>query len=170
VVVYRHVVTLTGAVSTGGANETVIVYAQRFGSGSFTSVATVLTDAGGTWNLAVRPAIRTTYKAVWNGSPSSLVTVGVRPAVSLRSLPRQRFTTHVVAARSLAGRRVQLQRHLLDGRWVTVASARLNGRSTAVFGPKLPRGRSTLRVALSVNQAGAGYLAGFSPWVSIRRR
>jgi hypothetical protein len=75
----------------------------------------------------------------------------------------------VVAARSLAGRRVQLQRHLLDGRWVTVAGARLNGRSTAVFHPKLPRGRSTLRVALSVNQAGSGYLAGFSPWLSIRR-
>jgi hypothetical protein len=169
-VIYRHVVTLRGTVSTGKADETVIVYAQRFASGSFTSVATVLTDAGGTWSLLVRPPIGTTYKAVWNGSPSALVSVGVRPSVSLRSLPGRRFTTHVVAARSLVGRRVQLQRHRLDGSWVTVALTRLNSRSTAVFQPKLPRGRSTLRVALSVNQAGGGYLAGFSPLISIRRR
>jgi hypothetical protein len=65
---------------------------------------------------------------------------------------------------------VQLQRRLSDGRWRTISRNRLNIRSTAVFHPALPRGRSLLRVALSVNQAGSGYLAGFSVQRAVRKR
>jgi hypothetical protein len=168
-VIARGSVTLSGKVLSGRPDETVALFAQRFASGSFTALVTVLTDAGGTWSLTVKPMIRTTYKAVWNGLTSSTVTVAVRPAVTLRALTRQRFATRVIAGRSFAGRVVQLQRHLLDGRWLTIARARLDGRSAAVFHPTLRRGRSTLRVAISVNQAGAGYLAGFSSWLSVRR-
>jgi hypothetical protein len=139
------------------------------GSGSFAAVATVLTDAGGAYSLRVSPRIATTYKGVWNGAPSFTVTVAVRPAVSLRSLGHQRFATHVTGARSFRGRVVQLQRHLLDGRWVTISRQHLNRYSNAVFHPKLRRGRSTLRVAISVNQAGSGYLGGFSRWVTVKR-
>ncbi len=169
-VIARHVVTLSGRVASGAANERVALFAQRYGSGSFTAVATVLTDSGGTWRLVVRPAVGTTYKVIWNGSTSSTVTIAVRPAVTLRALPRLRFATTVAGAHSFAGRTVQLQRHLLDGRWLTIARARLDSHSAAVFRPKLKLGRSTLRVAISVNQAGGGYLAGFSTWVTIRRR
>ena len=169
-VVALRSVRLSGKVASGRADETVTVFAQRFANGSFTALATVLTDAGGTWSLTVRPMIATTYKGVWNGSTSSTVTVAVRPAVTLRALPRLRFATRVLAARSFAGRTVQLQRHLLDGRWLTIARTRLNSSSAAVFQPKLKRGRSTLRVAISVNQAGGGYLAGFSASISVRRR
>jgi hypothetical protein len=168
-VIARRSVTLSGKVLSGRADETVALFAQRFASGSFTALVTVLTDAGGTWSLTVKPMIRTTYKAVWNGLTSSTVTVDVRPAVTLRALTRQRFATRVIAGRSFAGRVVQLQRHLLDGRWLTIARARLDGRSAAVFHPTLRRGRSTLRVAISVNQAGGGYLAGFSSWLAVRR-
>jgi hypothetical protein len=169
-VVHRTAVRLSGRVASGRANESVVVYAQRFGGGSFATVATVLTDAGGTWSLTVRPTIGTTYKGIWNGSTSFTVAVGVRPAVSLRSLPRQRFATHVTAARSFAGRIVQLQRRLPDGRWRTIARAHLDRGSNAVFRPSLKRGRWTLRAAISVNQAGGGYLAGFSSPLSFRRR
>jgi hypothetical protein len=168
-VIARHAVTLSGRVASGHPNESVALFAQRFGSGSFTAIATVLTDAGGSWRLVVRPPVGTTYKGIWNGSTSSVVTVAVRPAVTLRTLPRLRFATHVVGARSFAGRTVQLQRHLLSGHWLTIARARLNSNSSAVFRPKLKRGRSTLRVAISVNQAGGGYLAGFSAWITVRR-
>ncbi len=95
--------------------------------------------------------------------------IAVRPSVTLRTLPHLRFSTRVVAARSFAGLTVQLQRHRLNGSWLTIARARLNSNSTAVFRPKLKRGRSTLRVAISVNQAGGGYLGGFSAWVTVRR-
>jgi hypothetical protein len=169
-IVARRGVMLSGTVASGRANETVVVFAQRFTNPSFTALATVLTSAGGTWKLAVKPMISTTYKGVWNGSTSLTVTVAVRPAVTLRTLPRSRFTTRVLAGRSFAGRTVQLQRRLLDGRWLTIARADLNRRSVAIFHPALRRGRWTLRVAISVNQAGGGYLAGFSPWISVRRR
>jgi len=123
-VISGRAVTLSGKVASGRADETVAVFAQRFANGSFTALATVLTDAGGSWSLTVRPKIGTTYKGVWNGSTSSTVSVAVRPAVTLRPLPRLRFATRVLAAHSFAGRTVQLQRHLLDGRWKTIARAR----------------------------------------------
>jgi hypothetical protein len=169
-VVHGHGVTLSGSVSSKKENERVAVFAQRYGNTSFTSVTTVLTGPGGTWSLVVRPTIRTTYKTIYNGFTSATVTVGVRPAVSLRALPKLRFTTHVAGARSFAGRVVQLQRRLLDGRWRTIARVRLGPRSTATFRASLPKGHSTLRAAISVNQAGAGYLAGFSSRRSITRR
>ncbi|HWX09271.1 MAG TPA: hypothetical protein VNY33_04775 [Gaiellaceae bacterium] len=166
-VIYGNRVTLRGKVSTQLANVSVGVFSQRITAGSFTSVATVLTGNGGTWSLSVKPAIRTTYKAIY-GSGSAITTVSVRPAVSL-TVSHGRFTTHVAAARSLRGRIVQLQRHLLSGRWVTISRNRLSGRSTAVFSPKLPRGRSLLRVTISANQAGSGYLPGYSAWLAARR-
>jgi hypothetical protein len=169
-VVANRVVRLSGKVASGRADETITVFAQRFASGSFVALATVLTDAGGTWSLAVRPAIQTTYKGVWNGVSSATVTVGVRPAVSLRSLGQLRFRTHVTAARALNGRVVQLQRRLAGGGWTTIARARLNRLGNATFQPKLRKGRATLRVAIGVNQAGGGYLAGFSRRISVRIR
>jgi len=81
-----------------------------------------------------------------------------------------RFTTRMVAASSFAGKTVQLQRLLPGNRWQTVAKAKLNAKSSAIFpSSKLPRGRSLVRVAMSVNQAGAGYLGGFSRTLTYRR-
>jgi hypothetical protein len=162
-------VMLSGRVASGRSNESVVVFAQPFASGSFSAVATVLTDAGGAWVLRVRPRILTAYKSVWSGNTSATVTINVHPAVSLRALGRLRFATHVTGTRSFAGRVAQLQRRRLDGSWVTIARARLNRASNAVLHPRLRRGRSTLRIAFSVNQAGPGYLAGFSRSITIRR-
>ena len=168
-VVFRHAAMITGFVSTRRSNERVDVYAQKLTSGSFTLAATVLTGANGSWGLAVKPSIRTVYKAVWNGSTSATVTVGVRPVITLRRLTKGRFATLVLAGRPFTGRSVQLQRRRADGSWRTISRLRLSKHSRAVFHPTLPRGRSTLRVAFSVNQAGAGYLGGFSPLLSVRR-
>jgi hypothetical protein len=168
-VVFGRRVTLHGTVSSKQANASVGIYALRQGAGSFTAVATVLTGAGGTWSLSVKPAIRTTYKALFGGG-SAVKTVFVRPAVSLAARSNGRFATHVAGARSFAGRVVQLQRPRPNGSWLTIGRTRLNGRSAAVFHPRLPHGRSFLRVAISRSQAGAGYLAGYSARLSYRRR
>jgi hypothetical protein len=45
----------------------------------------------------------------------------------------------------------------------------LNRRSVKTFRVQLRRGRSTLRVVMSVNQAGPGYLAGISRTIAYRR-
>jgi hypothetical protein len=169
-VVFGQRVTLSGTVSGGQAGESVTVYAQRYGESSFRSIATVLTNAGGTWSYAAKPSIRTEYQASWKTAPSTHVAVGVKPFVSLRALTGARFSTHVSAGRSFFGRTVKLQRRSALGQWVTVSVKRLNSSSTAIFHPKLPKGTSRLRVAISVNQAGAGYLGGISRTISFRRR
>jgi hypothetical protein len=168
-VVYGRRLTLSGSVPTKRAGEVVTVLAQRFGEASFRSVATVLTAADGTWRYLARPTIRTSYRASWNRGLSPAAAVGVRPAVSLRRTASGRLATRVTGARSFAGRLVQLQRRTAAGRWTTVKRVRLNARSAALFRATLPRGASTLRIAMSVNQAGAGYLAGFSRRIVYRR-
>ena len=168
-VIIHGAVTLHGRISSGKPNDNVDVFAQRFGGGSFARIATVLTDATGAWSLTVRPVIATSYKAIWNGQHSTTVTVGVHPAVSIRAVSRHRIATHVTGARSFAGRIVQLQRRLTGGGWLTIGRKRLNSGSSTVFAPALRRGRSTLRIAFSVNQAGAGYLGGASRAITVRR-
>jgi hypothetical protein len=166
---FRGAITLRGHIASGKANENLDVFAQRFGAGSFERVATVLTDASGNWSLIVRPVIATTYKAIWNGQTSTNVTVGVRPLLSIRAVSRHRIATHVTGARSFRNRVVQLQRRLSNGAWRTIGRKRLNSGSSTVFTPSLRRGRSTLRIAFSVNQAGGGYLGGLSRAITVKR-
>jgi phosphodiesterase/alkaline phosphatase D-like protein len=168
-VVFGHGVTLSGAIASKQPNQQVVVFSERFGAISFVSIATVLSGTNGAWSLVVRPSIHTAYKATWNGNTSSTLAIGVRPAVSLRVLTGARFKTGVAPSARFHGRVVQLQRRRANGTWVTIARKTLGRFSTAVFHPTLPHGRSTLRVAISINQAGAGYLAGFSRSVTFRR-
>ena len=60
----------------------------------------------------------------------------------------------------MSGHTVKLQRLVSPGVWQTVEQAHLNRNGDAVLAVSLPA--STLRIALSVNEAGPGYLAGFS--------
>lgn len=168
-VLFRRSTMLTGSVSSRRSNESVQIWAQKLSGSSFTLVATVLTGTNGTWGIAVEPTILTVYKAVWNGAASANVSVAVRPIVTLRRLSKGRFATFVLAGRPFTGRYVQLQRRRADGGWRTIGRLRLSRHSRATFRPALPRGRSTLRVAFSVNQAGAGYLGGFSRAIAVRR-
>ena len=114
--------------------------------------------------------MQTAYQAKAPEGTSTSATVGVRPAISLRVITGKRFTTRVTAATAFAGKVVQLQRLLPGNRWETVAKGKLSSRSSAIFpASKLPRGVSLVRVAMSVNQAGAGYLGGFSRTLTYRR-
>lgn len=169
-VVHGNTVTLSGTVSSFTPGVTVAVLAS-LGSGSsqFNQVGTALTGANGAWTFLARPKIATTYQASANGGTSSTVIVGVAPAVSLHLISKARFETHLSAGNSLVGRSVQFQR-LSNGHWVTLKRERLNSRSNAIFSASLlPHGTSTIRIALSVNQAGPGLLAGFSRELVYRR-
>jgi len=116
-----------------------------------------------------RPSIGTSYLAGWQGGTSAPVAIGVHPAISLVRTTSGKLRTHVRAAKSFAFRVVQLQRRRADGRWLTVTRVRLNRRSTATFKGALPRGRSTVRIVMSVNQAGGGYLGGKSRTIAVTR-
>jgi plastocyanin len=171
IIVYGQQVSLSGTVSNGNANEKVTIYQQPYPQTSFAQLTTVLTGPNGAWNLVLTPApkILTQFQARWNGRASVTVGVQVRPRIRL-SYRNGRFATAVQSATSHAGRSVLAQRLSRFGQWVTLKKVRLGGKSTAVFRMTLPKGRSRIRVAMSVNQAGAGYLAGFSPTITVRRR
>jgi hypothetical protein len=165
----RYVV-LSGIVTSGAPGVGVTILAERYGTGSFTPVGTTVTRNGGTWTFYARPRIATTYEASANGDPSQTATIAVRPAVTLTALKGARIKTHVTAGIQLIGRLVQLQR-LANGRWVTVSYRHLSPGSTAIFhAASLPHGRSRIRIAMSVNEAGPGLLAGFSRTIACRGR
>ncbi len=159
---YKGPVNLSGVVSSNAPNQTVTISGQPYGQNAFVKLADVTTTAGGAWTYTARPTIRTVYQSTWGKQVSTQVTVGVRPSVSIRALAGNRFSTRVLAAHSFAGKYVQLQRRSATGQWLMLKRVRLNSTSAATLKAGLPFGTSTLRFAFSVNQAGAGYLAGFS--------
>ncbi len=169
-VVYGAAATLSGTIATRQSGVTVSILQTQYGNASATTLGTAVTGAGGTWSFQARPRIQTSYQGKAPDGTSSPVTVGVRPAISLRVITGKRFTTRAAAASSFVGKTVQLQRLLPGNRWETVAKAELNSRSAAIFAAaRLPRGTSLIRVAMSINQAGAGYLGGFSRTLSYHR-
>jgi hypothetical protein len=154
-VLYGHRVTLTGRLLNGGAGRHVAVVARPYGHKA-SRVATVTTRRGGTFSLTVAPRIMTAYQARLGAVRASRpTTVGVRPAMTIDQLASGKVRTHVLAAKSFRGRMVKLQR-LVGSRWHTVAKRPLKPGSSATFAVSLPR--TIVRVAMSVNQAGAGYL------------
>jgi hypothetical protein len=159
-VLFGHPVTLTGRLVNGGAGRHVAIVAQAYGRTSGARIATVTTKRGGVFSLKVKPAIMTTYQARLGAiNPSTPMTVGVRPAMSVIELGNGSLRAHVTAAKTFHGRMVKLQK-LVGSSWHTVAKKPLSRSSTATFAVSLPR--SVVRVAMSVNQAGAGYLGTFS--------
>ena len=168
-VTYGGRIQLSGVVPTHAANESVVIFAQPYGEGSFRSVATVLTGAGGAWQYMARPQIATTYEASWHGGMSQSVTVAVHPRVTLTRLASGHLVVRVIGGRTFAHRYVQLQRHR-GSRWSTIKRVPLSARSRAEFKVSLPKGTSRLRVAFSVNQAGVGFLGGLSRTISVTRK
>jgi plastocyanin len=168
ILVYGQEATITGTVSNGQANETVVVNSKPFGSTTVQQVGTVMTGAGGGFSVTVKPNILTTYTATWKSASSQEVSVQVRPKLSL--LPfENRFRASVTAPVSYAGHSISLQRRSPFGQWITVAQYKLGSLSGKIFSmPKL-KGTFVYRVYLSVDQAGAGYLDGWSGTQKIRR-
>ncbi len=161
-VVLGHYLQLHGTTWGGQAGVSVAIQAQPFGESAPATVATVLTGAGGNWSFPARPQILTTYTVSAEGGTSGSILVAVTPGITLRRITGHRYLAHVGTGTTFAGHVVQLQVQS-RGRWKTVARERLNPNSSATFlATKLPAGHSSLRIAFSVNQAGPGYLAGFS--------
>jgi plastocyanin len=167
IVTFGNGITLSGVVSSLQPNETVQVYAQPFGQASYALAATVLTGTGGAWSYATKPEVLTYYKARWGNRESAVATIGVAPSISLRKIGSW-WVVKTVGARTFARRSVQVQRLNSFGQWVTLKRIALNSSGAQRFKVKLPKGLNRLRIAMSVNQAGAGYLGAFSKTISYR--
>jgi plastocyanin len=169
-VVYGDKVTLSGVVSNHKGGESVTIYYQPYPQPNLIQKATVLTAADGSYSLIVSPAIATNYQASWKGAYATPTSVQVQPKLTLGR--NNGWIIHAAAGVSFAGRGVQLQRlNRLTGQWVTLRKVLLNSKSSArvLLNPKLPKGLNELRVTMSVNQAGAGFLGAISPPVKYRQ-
>ena len=163
---YGTAVTLTGQVNSKKAGEQVTLAVTPYGQPSPGVLANVITGANGTFAYTTRPQWLTTYQATWKGVGSLAATVAVAPVVTFGR--NNGWVTRVYAGRSMAAKTVQVQMVSKFGQWVTVKRVRLGSGSSARFSLALSKGTHRLRIAMSVNQAGAGYLGAMSPEVRWR--
>jgi plastocyanin len=156
-ITYGDQAMLSGTVSNHRAGEAVVIYYQPYPQPSPIQRATVLTGVGGTYSFLISPQIVTTYQASWKGAFSLPTSVQVQPKLVLGR--HNGWLVHVYGGRSFAGRAVQFQRfNAATGAWVTLKKVVLGTSSSSRFAFRLPKGMNQIRLALSVNQAGAGYL------------
>ena len=136
VVSYGKPVTLSGALSTKRANQTVAVQATECGSTRAVKVATVKTTANGAFTTPATPAAATTYQATFKNVKSTTVAVAVRPVLQLSRVARGSYTAKVTVGKSLKGKAVLFQRYsTLRKRWVQVKRILL---TTEAAGPAKP--------------------------------
>ncbi len=165
--VFGDDLTLSGIVSNHKAGEQVTIFYQPYPQPNMIERTVVLTTTGGVYSFAISPQILTTYQASWDGAYATPTTVQVQPKLSIGR--DGGWILHASAGRSFAGKAVQFQRlNTLTGQWVTLKRVLLNARSSAKIAVTLPKGMNHLRLAMSVNSAGAGFLGAMSPelnWV-----
>jgi plastocyanin len=165
---YGQATTLAGQVSTGAANETVTVWAQPYGQVSPVQIATLLTGTNGAWALPIKPTLLTAYTARWKTTTSQPVSVALRPHVAFTAFKRW-GAVKVKADRSLQGKKVYLQQYTRFGQWVKTKAVVLGPGSGKRFKLGLRGGhRYVLRIFMSLNQVGAGYLDGYSPTITVK--
>jgi plastocyanin len=172
IVLFGEQITLSGAISSGAANQSVEIDQQPWGQPSPTQVAIVKTGTGGTWSYNVTPSLYTTYVARWGGVASSSVVAQVAPKMRLVPGGKGYMKVYISSPVSLWHRHVYLQRLSSYGQWVNIAALTLGQSNGRLFQPLryLPKGVSHVRVFLTVNQAGNGLLASHTGTQTIVRR
>ena len=167
ILTYGTKATLSGVVSDHKAGEQVTIYYQPYPQPNLIERATLLTSAGGAYSFIVGPQVLTNYQVAWKGAYATPVSIQVAPKLTLGR--NNGWIIHAAAGRSFAGRVVQLQRlNVATGQWVTLKKVLLNARSAAKVLYPLPAGVNRLRLTMSVNQAGAGFLGVIGPTITWR--
>ena len=167
-VTYGDNTTVSGTVTNQLANEPVTLMSQPYGKGT-QSIATQTTSANGSFSFGVSPTIQTAYQAHWRTTNSPSVTVNVAPRVGF-GLNGRLYVAKVTSDLNYAGKYVLVQRRNALGGWKTLKHVYLGSTSRAVFGLRLPKGHSVLRLALPPSQAGAGYVQGLSRLLPVVKR
>jgi len=172
IVNYGTQITLSGAVSSAAANESVELDQQPWGQASASQLAIVKTGPGGVYSFTVTPSIYTTYVARWKTVASGSVVAQVAPKIQLVPGGQGYMKAVVSSPVSLWHRHLYLQRLSQFGQWVNIAPLTLGQLNGRLFRPVsyLPKGISHIRVFLTVNQAGNGLLAAHSGTQTIVRK
>lgn len=136
-VTYGKTVTLTGALSTQKANQSITVQATECGTTRVVNAAKVKTTANGAYTATVTPTVMTVYQATQGRTvKSTTVTITVKPLLQIKRIKRGSFTASVTAGIDFKGKTVLFQRYaILRHRWVQVKKVTL---TTSVPGPTKP--------------------------------
>jgi plastocyanin len=167
-VFYGAGIRLTGVISSGAANQTVEIWSRPLGQGSFQKSAELKTVTAGGYDWSDVPDIMSEYQAKWGNRSSAVITVGVRPRITFIRRGSD-FITSAKAQSSLAGRWVYLQRRSPLAQWVNVKKVRLGSTGAKRFTYTLKPGRNILRIFMTTNQAGSGYLWSHSRTMLVRK-
>ena len=170
IVVYGTQTVLNGTLSSKKAGESVALFYQPYGQASPIQLAVVQTTTGGVFSYATTPSIYTTYWALWRNTRSQQAVVQVKPKITFMPRGRRFYTTVSAADHSWAGHYVYLQRLSRFGQWVTTLKLKLGPKSARLFSIPRRHGVTIYRVAMTVNQAGLGYLDSHSGTQKVRRR
>jgi hypothetical protein len=175
IVKYGTQVTLTGTVNNKRAGETVTIVQLPTGQTTKQVLATLQTTAGGTFTYGVTPQIGTQYQAQWRSAESSVV-IQVQPMIKLPAPARSGwFHFYVQAGQSYAGHYVYLQRFSRLGQWISLSRLKLGSKSGRLMSlgyvrSLLPRGRWAIRILMTADQVGTGYVEAKSGSQPIVRR
>jgi hypothetical protein len=168
VVVYGDRVLISGTLREQPAGTPVIVAIRRHGERSFAPVANQELGSSGTWRFSFEPTVSSELQARSGEFLSRIVTVRVKPKLTLRRRSGGLFA-QAVAARSYRGRHVWFQRRSKQGRWRSLRKVVLDDPPRR-FRVVLPQGISRVRVSLPRRQAGPGYEPTVSRVLILRRR
>jgi plastocyanin len=165
--IFGDAMRLSGTVSSKAAGEHVTVTAKPAVGPAFSY--DVVTTANGNWTLQVQPRASTTYEAKWENATSKSLAINLRPRLTFQKVGRHQYLVVVLAAHSMAGKRLDIARRI-GGRYVvfkrvTISSiARTSTTSVAYFVAMVPSG-THLRAFLPKSEVGAAYLDGHSNFV-----
>jgi plastocyanin len=168
-VFYGASIRLTGFISPGNPNQVVSIWARPFGQASFVKLADLTTTTGGAYDYSTTPQVLTEYQARWGNRLSATVAVGVRPRITLVRRGDW-FVTSARGATSFARRYVYVQRRSSLNQWVNRRKVVLGSSGARRFKLDLPRGRHILRIFMTTNQAGSGYLWSHSRTIVVTKR
>lgn len=164
---------LSGAVSSGRADEEVTIQARDCGQSTFTGVTAILTHDGGTWNTQFTRSINSTIRAVWKGEASPTIELRQQVSVVLRRRGAGRFAAAVASRWTFWRKKAQIQRRI-GSKWRTVRTVTLTDTSAHAgtgttwteveFPLRMPRG-TLLRAMITADQAKPCYLAAASDTV-----
>jgi len=170
-VVFGGKVTVSGTLTDKQSGESLQVIALQCGASSSTAVATIKSTTGGAFSYQAQPLRDTTYSVRVKNSDSSTVAARVLPLLRLGKVARHRYTLHVSAAESFAGKVATFQRYSkTKKRWVKIKRVILQADSTGVAPTVVTsasfrsgiKARQRVRVTLGARQVGSCYLAGRS--------
>ena len=170
-VVFGGKTTLSGTLTDKQSGESLQVLALQCGATSAGAVATITSTTGGAFSYQAQPLRHTVYSVRVKNADSSTVTADVLPRLRLGTIARHRYTLHVSAAESFAGKIATFQRYnRAKKRWVKVKRVVLRADTTGVaptvvtsatFRSGIKAGKR-VRVTLGARQVGSCYLAGRS--------